>query len=62
VIKYHCSILAVGALRRAIREYFKSRGVIPEWLPRELSREEKQAIEAERMLEQLYKKYGFTSK
>jgi len=24
-IKYHCGILAVGALRRAIREYYKNK-------------------------------------
>jgi hypothetical protein len=31
-IKYHCSILAVGALKRAIRAYCRAKGERPEWL------------------------------
>lgn len=54
-IKYHCSILAVGALKRAIRTYYKKSGVIPEWLPKDLTTEEKQVLEEEEMLERYYK-------
>lgn len=53
-IKYHCSILAVGALKRAIRKYYKDRQR-PEWLPEEETPEEKQALEVERLIERLYK-------
>ncbi len=52
-IKYHCSILAVGALKRAIRAYYKDR-IKPEWLPKELSVEEKQTMEEEAILEKIY--------
>ncbi|MDK2384820.1 MAG: iron-sulfur cluster assembly scaffold protein [Candidatus Korarchaeota archaeon] len=51
-VKRHCSILAVGGLRRAIRHYYeKSR---PEWLPEDLTTVEKQALEEEEMIERLY--------
>jgi len=49
-IKFHCGVLAVGALRRAIREYFKDKSK-PDWLPKDLSFEEKQALEEEKILE-----------
>jgi len=49
-IKFHCGVLAVGALRRAIREYFKDKSK-PDWLPKNLSFEEKQALEEEKILE-----------
>lgn len=48
-IKFHCGVLAVGALRRAIREYFKDKSK-PDWLPKDLSFEEKQALEEEKIL------------
>ena len=49
-IKFHCGVLAVGALRRAIREYFKYKSK-PDWLPKNLSFEEKQTLEEEKILE-----------
>ncbi|MEM0017222.1 MAG: iron-sulfur cluster assembly scaffold protein [Candidatus Korarchaeum sp.] len=52
-VKRHCSILAVGALRRAIRRYYGERR--PEWLPEELTAVEKQAIEEEELIERLYR-------
>lgn len=55
-IKYHCGILAVGALRRAIRAYYEKMGKRPEWLPKELTVEEKQALEEERILELIEKR------
>lgn len=54
-IKYHCSILAVGALKRAIRAYYNKINTIPEWLPKDLTAEEKQVLEEEEMLERYYK-------
>ncbi len=57
-IKYHCGILAVGALRRAIREYYKSREVKSKWLPEKLTREELQALGEERIVELMYKRMG----
>ncbi len=59
-IKYHCGILAVGALRRAIREYFKDKPK-PKWLPEKLTEEEYQAIEEEKLMEYLYRKMGLKS-
>jgi nitrogen fixation NifU-like protein len=53
-IKYHCSILAVGALKRAIRAYYKKMNSHPEWLPRDLTIEEKQVLEEEEMIERYY--------
>jgi len=55
-IKFHCGILAVGALRRAIRVYYKSKSVSPNWLPTELSFEEKQALEEEELVKLLSKR------
>ncbi|NPA99366.1 MAG: iron-sulfur cluster assembly scaffold protein [Crenarchaeota archaeon] len=57
-IKYHCSILAVGALKRAIRAYYRKKGVRPDWLPEKLTREELQAIEEEKLIEKLYGRYS----
>lgn len=54
VVKYHCGVLAVGALRRAIREYFK--GKKPEWLPSELTSDERHALEEEKLMEILSEK------
>jgi len=54
-IKYHCSILAVGALKRAIRTYYNEvRKEVPDWLPKNLSTEEKQTMEEEELIERMY--------
>lgn len=53
-VKRHCSILAVGALRRAIRAYYGDRGRKPDWLPEELTMAEKQALEEEEFIERMY--------
>jgi nitrogen fixation NifU-like protein len=55
-IKFHCGILAVGALKRAIRKYHKDKGTRPEWLSDEISFEEKQALEEEELAELLSKR------
>ena len=55
-IKFHCGILAVGALRRAIRAYYKNKSVSLDWLPAELSFEEKQALEEEELAKILSKR------
>lgn len=47
-IKYHCSILAVGALKRAIREFYKNRKK-PSWLPKKITQEEMHVLEKEKM-------------
>ncbi len=52
-VKRHCSILAVGGLRRAIRHYYENRER-PDWLPEELTTVERQALEEEEMIERLY--------
>jgi len=54
-VKYHCGVLAVGALRRAIRAYYASRPK-PEWLPNDLTQEEKHALEEEKLIETLAKR------
>jgi nitrogen fixation NifU-like protein len=56
-VKFHCGILAVGALRRAIREYYKTREK-PSWLPDEFTLEEKHALEEEELAKALSKKMG----
>lgn len=53
-VKYHCSVLAVGALKRAIRAYYQSRGEKPDWLPEQLTAEERQALEEEEMMKRYY--------
>jgi nitrogen fixation NifU-like protein len=55
-VKYHCGVLAVGALRRAIRKYFEDKKDKPNWLPEDLTHEEKHAIEEEKLMEQLSKR------
>jgi nitrogen fixation NifU-like protein len=55
-VKFHCGILAVGALQRAIRTYFRNKGVSPEWLPVEHTFEEKQALEEEELAKMLSKR------
>lgn len=48
-IKYHCGVLAVGALRRAIRAYYRDK-VKPDWLPEELTPDERHALEEEELM------------
>lgn len=60
-IKYHCSILAVGALKRAIREYYRRKKRNPSWLPEKPSREELQVLEEEKMADLIYRRYGLRS-
>ncbi len=55
VVKYHCGVLAVGALRRAIRTYFKDKAG-PSWMPNKLTSDEKHALEEEKLTEILSKK------
>lgn len=55
-VKFHCGILAVGALRRAIRAYYKNKQFSPEWLPVEPTFEEKQALEEEELARILSRK------
>ena len=55
-VKFHCGILAVGAVKRAIRKYFTDRSNIPDWIPKELTFEEKQAIEEEELAKTLSKR------
>lgn len=55
-VKFHCGILAVGALKRAIRKYFANKGTIPTWLQKEPSFEEKQALEEEQLAKMLEKR------
>ena len=56
-VKFHCGILSIGALRRAIRIYYKTREK-PSWLPEDLTVEEKHALEEEELAEVLSKKIG----
>lgn len=51
-IKHHCSVLAVGALKRAVRAYYKGRE--PDWLPEQLTAEERHVLEEEEMMERYY--------
>jgi nitrogen fixation NifU-like protein len=56
-VKFHCGVLAVGALKRAIRQYFTQRKVeAPSWLPSEHTFEEKQALEEEELAKTLSKR------
>jgi len=55
-IKFHCGVLAVGALKRAIRKYYENKGINPDWLPQELTFEEKQAVEEEELAKMLAKR------
>lgn len=55
-VKFHCGILAVGALKRAIRTYYKNKGSLPAWLPKEHAFEERQALEEEELAKVLSKK------
>jgi nitrogen fixation NifU-like protein len=55
-IKFHCGVLAVGALKRIVRSYYEKKGALPEWLPKEHTFEEKQALEEEQLADSLSKK------
>jgi len=56
-VKFHCGVLAVGALKRAIRQYYTQKGVAaPSWLPSENTFEEKQALEEEQLAKMLSKR------
>ncbi len=55
-VKFHCGILAVGALKRAIRKYFSLKGSTPDWIQKEPSFEEKQALEEEQLAKMLEKR------
>jgi nitrogen fixation NifU-like protein len=57
-VKFHCGILSVGALRRAIRAYYKMKGEKPSWLSDELTSEEKHALEEEELARVLSKRIG----
>ncbi|NLE06341.1 MAG: iron-sulfur cluster assembly scaffold protein [Crenarchaeota archaeon] len=55
-VKTHCGVLAVGALKRAVRMFYEKKGTFPEWLPSEYTFEEKQALEEEELADSLSKK------
>lgn len=55
-VKFHCGILAVGALKRAIRTYYKQKNLSPDWLSSESTFEEKQALEEEELAKMLSKR------
>ena len=56
-VKFHCGVLAVGALKRAIRLYFtQTQMPKPVWLPEEHTFEEKQALEEEELAKTLSKR------
>jgi len=59
-VKFHCGILAVGALKRAIRKYYSLKGSTPEWMQKEPSFEEKQALEEEQLAKMLEKRMKAT--
>jgi nitrogen fixation NifU-like protein len=59
-IKFHCGILAAGALKRAIRAYYKKREKTPKWLPQGLTFEEKQALEEEELAKILSRRLKVT--
>jgi NifU-like protein involved in Fe-S cluster formation len=55
-VKFHCGILAVGALKRAIRKFYGTRKATPDWLEKEPTFEEKQALEEEELARVLAKR------
>ena len=55
-IKFHCGVLAVGALKRAVRMFYEKKGNLPSWLPQEHTFEEKQALEEEELAKRLSKR------
>ncbi len=54
-VKFHCGILAVGALKRAIRKHYENKAP-PSWLQKEPTFEEKQALEEEELANMLSKR------
>ncbi len=58
-VKFHCGILAVGALKRAVRKYFSGKET-PAWMETQLTFEEKQALEEEELAEMLEKRMKLT--
>ena len=61
-VKFHCGILAVGALKRAIRKYYKDKAAPPKWLQDEISFEEKQALEEEELAKLVSKRMKMEEK
>jgi nitrogen fixation NifU-like protein len=55
-IKFHCGVLAVGALKRAVRLFYEKKVIHPSWLPEEQTYEEKQSLEEEELAKTLSKK------
>jgi len=55
MVKSHCGILAVGGLRRAIRNYFRDKPK-PPWMPESPTPDERHAVEEEKLLEVLAKR------
>ena len=55
-VKFHCGILAVGAVKRAIRKYYEQKGTLPTWISKDHTFEEKQAIEEEELAKTLSKR------
>jgi nitrogen fixation NifU-like protein len=55
-VKFHCGILAVGAVKRAIRKYYEQKATLPTWIPKDHTFEEKQAIEEEELAKTLSKR------
>ena len=55
-VKFHCGVLAVGAVKRAIRKYYQNKGESPDWISKELTFEEKQALEEEELAKMLAKR------
>jgi nitrogen fixation protein NifU and related proteins len=56
-VKFHCGVLAVGALKRAIRQYFTQKVIAPpSWMPVDHTFEEKQALEEEELAKTLSKR------
>lgn len=56
-VKFHCGVLAVGAIRRAIRAYYENKDEKPDWLPDEPTFEEKHALEEEELAEALSRRF-----
>ncbi len=57
-VKFHCGILAAGALKRAIRKYYANKGTTPSWLQKEPTFDERQALEEEELAKMLEKRIG----
>jgi nitrogen fixation NifU-like protein len=55
-VKFHCGVLAVGAVKRAIRMYYEKKDSSPSWIPKDLTFEEKQALEEEELAKRLSKR------